>query len=220
MQNIPFDRALVDEIIAKNKIKSVGAASIREVKKIIDDVESATGEKFVRMEMGIPGIPAVQLGVDAEIEALKNGCAAIYPDIYGTKELKHETARFVKNFLDVEVEDDACVPTVGSMQGSFAAFMTIARLDEKKNKILFIDPGFPVQKQQCNILGIDTLHFDVYDYRGEKLEAKLEEYLATGEVAAMIYSSPNNPAWFSFNEMELEIIAKVANKYDVIVLED
>lgn len=220
MQNIPFDRALVDEIIAKNKIKSVGAASIREVKKIIDDVESATGEKFVRMEMGIPGIPAVQLGVDAEIEALKNGCAAIYPDIYGTKELKHETARFVKNFLDVEVEDDACVPTVGSMQGSFAAFMTIARLDEKKNKILFIDPGFPVQKQQCNILGIETLHFDVYDYRGEKLEAKLEEYLATGEVAAMIYSSPNNPAWFSFNEMELEIIAKVANKYDVIVLED
>ena len=71
MQNIPFDRALVDEIIAKNKIKSVGAASIREVKKIIDDVEVATGEKFVRMEMGIPGIPAVQLGVDAEIEALE-----------------------------------------------------------------------------------------------------------------------------------------------------
>lgn len=220
MQNIPFDRALVDEIIAKNNIKSVAKASIREVKKIIDDVEAATGEKFVRMEMGIPGIPAVQLGVDAEIEALKNGCAAIYPDIYGTKELKHETARFVKNFLDVEVEDDACVPTVGSMQASFAAFMTIARLDAKKNKILFIDPGFPVQKQQCNILGIETLHFDVYDYRGEKLEAKLEEYLATGEVAAMIYSSPNNPAWFSFNEMELQIIAKVANKYDVIVLED
>ena len=72
MQNIPFDRALVDEIVAKNKIKSVGAASIREVKKIIDDVEAATGEKFVRMEMGIPGLPAVQIGVDAEIEALKN----------------------------------------------------------------------------------------------------------------------------------------------------
>ena len=50
MQNIPFDKALVDEIVAKNKIKSVGAGSIREVKKVIDDVEAATGEKFVRME--------------------------------------------------------------------------------------------------------------------------------------------------------------------------
>lgn len=220
MQNIPFDRALVDEIIAKNKIKSVGAASIREVKKIIDDVEAATGEKFVRMEMGIPGLPAVQIGVEAEIEALKNGCAAIYPDIYGTKELKSETAKFVKNFLDVEVPDDSCVPTVGSMQASFAAFMTAARLDEKKNKILFIDPGFPVQKQQCTILGIETLHFDVYNFRGEKLRAKLEEFLATGEVCAMIYSSPNNPAWFTFNEQELQIIAEVANKYDVIVMED
>lgn len=220
MQNIPFDRALVDEIIAKNKIKSVGAASIREVKKIIDDVEAATGEKFVRMEMGIPGLPAVQIGVEAEIEALKNGCAAIYPDIYGTKELKSETAKFVKNFLDVEVPDDSCVPTVGSMQASFAAFMTAARLDEKKSKILFIDPGFPVQKQQCTILGIETLHFDVYNFRGEKLRAKLEEFLATGEVCAMIYSSPNNPAWFTFNEQELQIIAEVANKYDVIVMED
>ena len=220
MQNIPFDRALVDEIVAKNKIKSVGAASIREVKKIIDDVEAATGEKFVRMEMGIPGLPAVQIGVDAEIEALKNGCAAIYPDIYGTKELKHETARFVKNFLDVEVPEDCCVPTVGSMQGSFAAFMTLARLDAKKNKILFIDPGFPVQKQQCVILGIETIHFDVYDYRGDKLEAKLEQYLSSGEVAAIVYSSPNNPAWFSFNEQELQIIAKVANRHDVVVVED
>ncbi len=220
MQNIPFDKALVDQIVAKNKIKSVGAGSIREVKKVIDDVEAATGVKFVRMEMGIPGLPAVQIGVEAEIEALKGGCAAIYPDIYGTKELKHETARFVKNFLDVEVPEDSCVPTVGSMQASFAAFMTVARLDAKKNKILFIDPGFPVQKQQCNILGIETLHFDVYDYRGDKLRAKLEEYLSTGEVIAMIYSSPNNPAWFSFNEKELQIIAEEANKHDVIVIED
>lgn len=220
MQNIPFDRALVDKIIAKNNIKSVGAASIREVKKIIDDVEAATSEKFVRMEMGVPGLPAVSIGVEAEIEALKNGCAAIYPDIYGTKELKQETARFVKNFLDVQVPEDCCVPTVGSMQGSFAAFMTIARLDGKKNKILFVDPGFPVQKQQCRILGIETEHFDVYDYRGDKLGAKLEEYLSKGDVAALIYSSPNNPAWFSFNEQELQTIGETANKYDVIVIED
>lgn len=220
MNTIPLNKEKVDQIISDNKIKSVGKASIREVKKIVDDIEKVTGISFVRMEMGVPGLPTVKQGVDAQIKALQDGVSAIYPDIYGTEELKHETTRFVKNFLDVTVPEDACIPVTGSMQGSFASFMTVARMDEKKNKLLFIDPGFPVQKQQCKILGIDIETFDVYEYRGEKLKAKLESYLQTGEIAGIVYSSPNNPAWFCFTEDELQIIAEVANKYDVIVLED
>ncbi|MBQ9311900.1 MAG: pyridoxal phosphate-dependent aminotransferase [Bacteroidales bacterium] len=220
MNTIPLNREQVDKLISANKIKSVGKASIREVKKIVDDIEKETGVSFVRMEMGVPGLPTVKQGVDAQIQALKDGVSAIYPDIYGTAELKHETTRFVKNFLDVEVPEDACIPVTGSMQGSFASFMTVARMDEKKNKLLFIDPGFPVQKQQCKILGIEIETFDVYEFRGDKLRAKLESYLSKGEIAGLVYSSPNNPAWFCFTEEELQIIAEVANKYDVVVLED
>lgn len=220
MNKVPLDRAKVDKIIADNKIQSVGKASIREVKKIIDDIEKGFDFKFVRMEMGIPGLPTVKIGVDAQIEALKQGVSAIYPDIYGTAELKTETKKFVKNFLDIDVPENSCVPVTGSMQGSFASFMTITKMDEKKNKLLFIDPGFPVQKQQCKILGIETEHFDVYNYRGDKLKDKLESYLKTGEIAGIVYSSPNNPAWFSFDEKELRIIADLVNKYDVTVLED
>ncbi len=220
MSTVPLNRAVVDKIIANNNIKSVGKASIREVKKIIDDVEKEFNFKFVRMEMGIPGLPTVKVGVDAQIQALKDGVSAIYPDIYGTTELKYETKRFVKNFLDVEVPEDSCVPVTGSMQGSFASFMTVTKMDAKKNKLLFIDPGFPVQKQQCRIMGIGIETFDVYQYRGEKLRAKVESYLKTGEIAGIVYSSPNNPAWFCFNEEELRTIADLANQYDVVVMED
>lgn len=220
MQNIPFNRNLVNKIFTKNKIQSVGASSIREVKKIIDDVEEATGEKFIRMEMGIPGLPATKIGLDAQIKALQDGVASIYPDIYGTLDLKEETARFVKNFINIDIPDDCCVPTVGSMQGGFASFLTITKMHPSKNKVLFIDPGFPVQKTQCRILGIETEHFDVYDYRGDKLRDKLESYLSKGDIACLLYSSPNNPAWFCFNEQELQIIAEVANKHDIVVIED
>ncbi len=220
MTAVPLNREKVNKLIADNKIKSVGKASIREVKKIIDDIEKTMDIRFVRMEMGVPGLPTVKQGVDAQIKALKDGVSAIYPDIYGTAELKYETTRFVKNFLNVDVPEDSCIPVTGSMQGTFAAFMTVARMDEKKNKLLFIDPGFPVQKQQCKILGIDYETFDVYNFRGKKLREKLESYLSKGDIAAMVYSSPNNPAWFCFNEEELQIIGEVANKYDVIVLED
>jgi aspartate/methionine/tyrosine aminotransferase len=85
---------------------------------------------------------------------------------------------------------------------------------------LFIDPGFPVQKQQITVMGLKSDSFDVYDFRGEKLRAKLEEHLSSGNIAAMIYSNPNNPAWFCLTDSELQIIGEMATKYDSIVIED
>ena len=220
MTQIPIAKEVIDRIAAENKIANPGKASIREVRKMIQDVESATGIRFVKMEMGIPGIPAAKVGVEAQIKALQSGVASIYPEVYGTKEFKQEASRFMKNFLDVDVPEDCCVPTVGSMQAGFASFLTLTRYDKKKTKVLFIDPGFPVQKQQCRVLDIPMKNFDVYDYRGEKLRAKLEEELKDGDVACLIYSSPNNPAWFCFTDYELQIIGEMANKYGVVVLED
>ena len=177
MTQIPIQKEVIDKIAAENKIKNPGKASIREMRKMIQDVEKETGVRFVKMEMGIPGLPAPQVGVQAQIEALKSGVASIYPEIYGTADFKKEAARFVKNFLDIDVTPDCCVPTVGSMQAGFASFLTLTRYDAKKTKVLFIDPGFPVQKQQCRVLGIPMKAFDVYEYRGDKLRDKLEEEL-------------------------------------------
>ena len=220
MTQIPIQKEVIDKIAGQNKIANPGKASIREMRKMIQDVEHETGIRFVKMEMGIPGLPAPQVGVNAQIEALKSGVASIYPEIYGTADFKKEAARFVKNFLDIDVTPDCCVPTVGSMQAGFASFLTLTRYDAKKTKVLFIDPGFPVQKQQCRVLGIPMKAFDVYEYRGDKLRDKLEEELKDGDVACLIYSSPNNPAWFCFTEHELKIIGEMANKYGVVVMED
>lgn len=220
MQETVIAKELVDGIIQKNGLSNVGSASIREVKKLINDIENASGVHFIRMEMGIPGLPAAQIGVDAEIKALKGGCAALYPEVGGLPELKKEISRFAKNFIDIDVNPAGCIPTVGSMQGSFAAFMTISRAQKGKNTTLFIDPGFAVHKQQHKVLGIPFESFDVYNFRGDKLRDKLESYLSKGNISSIFYSNPNNPSWICFTEDELKTIADVAKKYDVIVMED
>ncbi len=138
----------------------------------------------------------------------------------GIPELKTAASRFIEAFLDVKVAPEGCVPTVGSMQGSFAAFLMCSQLDPAKNKILFIDPGFPVQRSQVHILGIPSESFDIYDYRGEKLGPKIESCLAAGDVAAIVYSNPNNPAWICLTEDELRTIGGLATKYDAVVIED
>ena len=220
MKDTPINYKIVKKKIEESKLKSIAKASIREIKKLVDEIERETGEKYIRMEMGIPGLPPAKVGVEAEIEALKKGVAAIYPDIQGIPSLKKEAARFVKLFLGIDVNPEGCIPTVGSMQGSFAAFITVNRMYKEKDTVLFIDPGFPVHKQQLNVLGQKWESFDVYDFRGEKLRPKLESILQKGNISAMLYSNPNNPSWICFTEDELKTIAEMADKYNVVVLED
>ena len=218
--NTPIDKALIDGLIAKFGIQDFAKATIREVKQVAATAEKESGVEFIKMEMGIPGLPAAQVGVDAQIKALQDGIAHSYPDIQGYPELKRQASRFVKAFIGVDIQPEGCVPVTGSMQGTFASFLTCSQADKKKDTVLFIDPGFPVQKMQLQVQGVNYETFDVYDFRGEKLGPKLESYLSKGNVCAIVYSNPNNPSWVCLTEEELQTIGTLATKYDCIIMED
>jgi aspartate/methionine/tyrosine aminotransferase len=219
MDNIPISSDIIKELILSTGINPK-TASIREIVHIVNLLEKKTGISFVRMEMGVPGLPAPAIGIEAEIAALKSGAASVYPDIAGLPSLKDETSRFIKLFLNIDISPKGCIPTVGSMMGGLVSFLVANRNDKTKEGTLFIDPGFPVQKQQVKMLGHDYYSFDVYNFRGKKLKAKLESYLKTGKISSLLYSNPNNPAWICLNEEELSIIGELSIKYDVIVIED
>lgn len=220
MKNTPIDFKIAQEVIDSYHLPDFGKATIREVVAISNELEQRTGQEFIHMEMGVPGLKPAQVGVDAEIKALQDGIASIYPNINGLPALKEQASRFIKAFINVDISPEGCVPVTGSMQGSYASFLVCGQCTPGKDTILFIDPGFPVQKQQITVMGYRYESFDVYDFRGEKLRDVLESYLSKGNIAALIYSNPNNPAWFCLTDDELKIIAEMANKYDVIVIED
>ena len=99
MKDTPIKRPLIDET----------KATIREVKAIAAKAETASGVEFIKMEMGVPGLPPSTVGVKAEIEALQNGIASLYPDINGLPELKSEASKFIKAFIDIDLKPEGCV---------------------------------------------------------------------------------------------------------------
>ena len=220
MGRLPIDRSVLDSALERMDIADIAQATIRQSGDIARIMETQTGMEFLHLEMGVPGLPPEKAGVEAECRALQSGVASQYPNMFGIPELKQQTSRFIRAFLDVGVAPQGCIPTVGSMQGSFTAFLLCSQLDPQRRKILFIDPGFPVQRSQVRILGIPSESFDIYDYRGEKLGPKIESVLAAGDVAAIVYSNPNNPAWICLTEDELRTIGELATRYDAIVIED
>lgn len=215
-----FSNTLVEEACRHAHVTDLTRATIGETLLVAQYLEQQTGIPFVRMDQGSPGLPANHYGVEAEKAALDRGVGSQYPAAAGVRELKEAAHEFVRAFIDIDISARSCVPTTGSVAGSFGGFIATTQRIPGKDKVLFIDPGFPIQKSQLRILGIQWKEFDIYPYRGEKLRAKLEEQLRDGDVAAIVYSNPNNPAWICLEESELQVIGELATKYDAVVMED
>ena len=136
MKPTPIKREIIDQAIQEFGIQDFGRATIREVKQVAAIAERASGEEFIKMEMGIPGLPAARVGVEAQIKALQDGIANMYPDIQGLPELKKQASRFVKAFIGIDIEAEGCIPVVGSMQGGYASFLACSQADRKKDTVL------------------------------------------------------------------------------------
>ena len=126
---------------------------------------------------------------EEEIRVLKDQhkLPSTYPPFDGVPRLKKAAALFVKKFLNVNVFSENCVPTVGAMHGCLISMAIAGRRMKKSDTILFLDPGFPVNKLQTKFLGLKTESIDMYDYRGKKLLKKLKEKFFTGEIGGILW---------------------------------
>lgn len=114
MKDTPIKRHLIDETIEEFQITDFSKATIREVKAIAAKAETASGVEFIKWKWAYRVSPST-VGVKAEIEALQNGIASLYPDINGLPELKSEASKFIKAFIDIDLKPEGCVPVTGSM---------------------------------------------------------------------------------------------------------
>ncbi len=216
----PLSAALVSQRIDELGFDSSRLA-IRELKKLVEVLEADFESPFIRMEFGIPNLPVPNEAVEEEVRAIRElGVQRIYPPFDGIPELKDEAARFVRNFVGVDVGPEHCLPTCGAMQGGFVSQIIASRMKPGRDTILFLDPGFPVNKSQARFFGLKIDSIDFYDHRGEKLLNPVDARLAKGDVAAVIWSSPNNPAWICLTQDELDGLAECGNRHDVLMIED
>ena len=217
----PLNPISIDNIIRKNDI-DLNFISIRELQNLVSELSEKFSVEFLRFEFGIPGLKASPIGAQEEIKALKENDAlpSTYPPFDGIPRLKKATVEFAHQFLDIHVSPTNCIPTVGAMHGCFISQAIAGRRKEAFDTILFIDPGFPVNKLQTQFLGLQNMSIDLCDYRGKSLGEKLEEIFSSEKIGGLLWSSPNNPTWICLTETELEIIGKLLTKYDVIGIED
>ncbi|MFQ6609083.1 MAG: aminotransferase class I/II-fold pyridoxal phosphate-dependent enzyme [Fidelibacterota bacterium] len=217
----PLDDTLLDRLLREREL-DLEVISIRELSGLVDTLSTELGLEFLRFEFGIPGLLADRIGPREEIQVLESDPAlpSTYPPFDGIPRLKQAAARFVRSFLDIEVRPENCIPTVGAMQGDFICQAIAGRRRPEANTILYLDPGFPVNKLQTRFLGLKTASIDFYSLRGEKLIDEIERHFSSGRIGGLLWSSPNNPTWICLKEEELQGIGSLLTQYDVLGIED
>ncbi len=213
-------RQSIDDVLRRCDIADIGRATIRQCVNVSHELEKISGEKFLHLEFGIPGLSACGIGLEAQKKSLDNGDASVYPPVCGIPELKENGSRFIKAFVGVDISPEGIIPTVGSMQGCYNLLLECIQMNPGKDTVVYLNPGFPSHYLQAKVLGLKTRMFDLYDFRGERFRGKLEEVFGDGRVAAIVYSNPNNPSWVCLTEDELKSLGELCDKYDVVALED
>ena len=79
MKPTPISKSLIDNAILDAGIQDFAKATIREVKAIAAHAEKESGVEFIKMEMGIPGLPAAKVGVDAQVKRCRKASPTVIP---------------------------------------------------------------------------------------------------------------------------------------------
>lgn len=151
------------------------------------------------------------------IRSLEQGYTS-YTANAGLLELRQEIAKYLKKQFAVSYDpSDEIIVTVGASQALDVAMRAIINPDDE---VLIIEPSFVSYAPLVTLAGgvpvpVATTLENEFKVQPEQIEAAI-----TAKTKAILLCSPNNPTGAMLNKSELEEIAVIVEKYNLIVLSD
>jgi aminotransferase len=172
---------------------------------------------LVHLEIGEPDFATPQHIVDAAKKALDEGYTHYTPNA-GYKDLRESIARKLLKDNTIEANPDSeIIVTSGAMQAiSLALLITINPGDE----VIVTDPAYESFVRQTKLAGGIPISVQVREEDEFRLKATEVEKAITQKTKMIIINSPANPTGSVMLKDDLEGIAELAIRHDLLVLSD
>lgn len=195
-----------------NRITSSGAKSYG----MFARAQAIQDRDLIHLELGMPVHDTPQLIKDATITALQAG-EVHYSDFRGIAPLRAALARRVSERNGIPVTADQVLVTNGLTHASYAAFMaTIDPGDE----VILLDPHYPQHVGKVRLCGGTVVLAPMDAANDFALEPALIEPCITARTKAIVLVNPCNPTGRVFTRAELEGLAALAIRHDLLVISD
>ncbi len=178
---------------------------------------SAGMEDIVHLEQGEPDFTTPKHILKAAVEAIEKGFTH-YTEIDGTLELRQAIAEKLEKDNGI-IADPATEVTVTS--GSQES-MLIAALGflNSGDEALILDPYYPAYFEDTYLAEAKPITVPLNAERNYGLEIEVLEKRITKKTKMIWMCNPSNPTGHVFSRQDLETIAEVAIKHDLIVFAD
>ena len=196
-----------DEFIAQ-RMNYIDSSGIRKVFNLASQMKDP-----VNLSIGQPDFDTPEPIKESAIKAIREGKNK-YTLTQGIPELCEKLLyKFQKQYSQNPPE--AIMVTSGTSGGILLSFMALINPGDE---VLISDPYFVMYKHLANLVGGKPVFFNTYpDFR---IKEKEIEKVITEKTKLIIINSPNNPTGVVYIKEELEIIYKIAKKYNLFIISD
>lgn len=193
-------------------IRTVKPSGIRRFFDIVNEMDDV-----ISLSVGEPDFQTPWHVREAGIRSLEKGRTWYTPN-RGFKELREEITNFYKRKYNVEYDPRTeVVVTVG---GSEAIDIAIRCLATAGDEVLIPQPSFVCYEPLTVMAGATPVIIETKAEDHFRLTAKQLEEKITDKTKLLILPFPNNPTGAIMERKDLEVIAEVIRKHDLMVLSD
>lgn len=189
------------------RMKRIDASGIRKVFAL-----AAKMKDPINLSIGQPDYDVDELVKEAAIGAIRAGQNS-YTQTWGLEELRAAVQEYYNAKFGVTPEN---VMITSGVSG--ALFLALLATVNAGDEVIFGDPYFVMYKHLVNLLGGTPVPVDTFPHF--KLTPEAVERAITPRTKLLIVNSPSNPTGVTLNKAELQALADVGRKHNLMVITD
>ncbi|MEJ9279566.1 aminotransferase [Ureibacillus thermosphaericus] len=196
------------------------------ISRTVRELKPSGIRRFFDLAAGMEGVISLGVGEpdfvtpwhvrEAAIRSIEEGYTSYTPNA-GLLELREEITNYAKNRYHVEYSPSEVIVTVGASSAIDTAMRTII---DPGDEVIVVEPCFVSYSPTVTLAGGIPVPVQALKENDFKILPSQIEAAITHKTKAMIICFPNNPTGTLLNRTELEALAEIAKKYDLLVISD
>ena len=199
-----------------SRVESIGTETAFEAAARAAALE-ATGREVIHLEIGEPDFDTPLRIKQAAVEALLERGMTHYTAATGIVALREAIAADASRRKGIPAGAERVVVTPGAKPIMFYAMLALV---EAGDEVIYPDPGFPIYESMIRFVGARAVPVPLREERDFRVDVDELASLVTDKTRMIVINSPHNPTGSVLTAADLEAIAELARRRDLVVLAD
>lgn len=174
------------------------------------------GVDVIHLEVGRPSFDTPKHVKEATKKALDDGLVH-YGHFFGEQKFRDALVEKLARYNDISATADEVIVTGGLTHGSYATCM--AAIDPG-DEVILLEPYYPQHINKIELAGGKVVTAQLNAKAGFSIDANAIEQKITAKTRMIALVNPANPTGRVYSREELEALAAIAIKHDLLVMSD